>query len=416
MPKSKSRGPKGEVLPEGIFWRADRKRYAVKYREGRGRQRAKLFVRLRQAERFQEDLQELRAEGRDPRRRKDTPTLEAFADKWLRKQKGRVRSKRLREYGYALDREILPHLGHYPLHDLQRVRMLAEWRDTLIDDLKHGKSVVLLAQTVLSMILDEAVEEFEYLTVNPVPQVKKRRLSDEEKRPQVSLTAGGVEALRLWYLDREDPKSATLISVLAYVGVRPQDALAFRWLDLQGSELNVVKKNVNGRIIDGSKTGATKHLRKVTVPEPVLSDLREWRRVSPYAGPNDLIFPRQDGEPWTDVDRDNWSNRPKEARLGGKRCRCFKRAVEECDLPQRASIYSLRHTAASLYAACGWGLIEISHQLGHKPRTNVGYQHLLVTDGSQPRRPIDAYILEARGYAPKPEQNRRGERQEEPKV
>ena len=54
---------------------------------------------------------------------------------------------------------------------------------------------------------------------------------------------------------REDQfGDATLVSLLAYSGLRPQEALAIEWRHIRARTIVVEQKNVNGELIVGQKT------------------------------------------------------------------------------------------------------------------------------------------------------------------
>jgi integrase len=116
---------------------------------------------------------------------------------------------------------------------------------------------------------------YEYLDVNPVLALGRPAYRKREHR---WLRANEVESLRSWFVAREDVGSATLISILGYVGIRPQDALALDWSDV-GDRLRVIRKNSQGTIKPGSKTG-DHYRRTVYLPEPVADDLAEWRALN----------------------------------------------------------------------------------------------------------------------------------------
>lgn len=328
------------------------------------------------------------AGGQPVIRRKDVPTLEDFAAEWMAKRK-KLEDSTKKKYTEWLEVHILPDLGHLSLVDL-RPRRLAEWQADRLDE-GAGPAVLGKAQSLLGRILKKAVLPYEYLDVNPVTALDP---PEYEKREHRWLTAAEVEKLRLWFLEHDDLGSATLISVLGYVGIRPQDALALSWTDV-GERLSVTRKNSQGKIKPGSKTGDS-YKRTVFLPELVADDLEEWRSLSPGSA---LLFSRpSDGQPWTKHDYDNWRSRQGRK---GKRGRGFKAAAVEMGLGASLKPYDLRHTAASLYAACGWGAVEIANQLGHSPaESQRTYQHLIITDDAAPRKTIDDYIREARGLAP----------------
>ena len=353
--------------------------YEFKWRE-RGRQRSRTRKTMAEALALQDEIQRRLAQGKAVLSDKDIPTLEDFGNNWLARREDLEDSTQAK-YAEWLEVHIYPELGHLLLCDLTP-RRLAEWQE---DKLNSGAGAAVLgkAQTLLGQILKKATRH-EYIDINPVLALDRPRYRKREHR---WLTANEVELLRGWFLEAEDLGSATLISVLGYVGIRPQDALALSWPDV-GEKLNVVRKNSQGTIRAGSKTGEN-YKRKVYLPEPVAADLAQWRAESEGA----LIFGRRtDGGPWTKHDWDNWRSRIKP---NGKRGYSFKQAAEDVGLGSTLKPYDLRHTAASLYAAAGWGTVEIAHQLGHSPtESQRTYQHLI--DTSQ-RGSIDDYIREARG-------------------
>jgi integrase len=360
--------------------------YEVKWREN-GRPKSKTKKTRGEAERYRAEVENRLAGGRIVIRSKDAPTLEDFAAPWLASRRNLAPTTRAK-YQEWLEVHVLPTLGHLSVADL-RPRLLQEWQDGRLEE-GAGPAVLGKAQTLLGQILNKAVLPYEYLDANPVLALDK---PEYEKRPHRWLTAAEVESLRGWFLEQEDVGSATLISVLAYVGIRPQDALALQWSDV-GDRLRVVRKNSQGTIVPGSKTGEA-HKRTVFLPNAVTSDLAQWRGL--HEGK--LIFGRKtDGGPWTKNDYDNWRSR---MRKDGSRGYSFKKAAEEVGLGGSLKPYDLRHTGASLYAATGWGAVEIAHQLGHSPaESQRTYQHVLLPDGSAPRKSIDEYIREARGLAP----------------
>jgi integrase len=346
-----------------------------------------------EADALKAEIERRTAEGKPVMRRKDVPTLEDFAAEWMASRK-KLETTTKEKYKEWLEVHILPELGHLPLVDLRPSR-LAEWQARRLEE-NAGPAVLGKAQGLLSQILKKAVAPHEYLDVNPLASLDR---PEYEKREHRWLTAEEVERLRQWFLEIDDPGSATLISILGYVGIRPQDALALEWADV-GEQLRVVRKNSNGAIKPGSKTGEG-YKRKVYLPEPVAADIAEWHELAP---PATLLFPRpSDGQPWKKYDWDNWRSRPiKRGKRGGRwNVRSFKNAAAEVGLGETLKPYDLRHTAASLFAASGWTADEGAHQLGHSVDTfNRTYRHLLDPSWSGERKSVEEYIREARTREP----------------
>lgn len=374
--------------------------FDVRYREGK-KNRSKSFRgkhAKRDAERFKDEVNQRHAAGRDVVRTQDVPFLEDFTAEWLAGRTDLAESTQ-KKYAEFLDTHILPDLGHLRLTDL-RPKRLAEWqRDRLAQG--AGPAVLGKAQTLLGQILRKAVLPFEYLDVNPVLALDKPHYVKREHR---WLTAFEVEQIRMKYLEWEDLGSATLVSVLAYVGIRPQDALALNWEDVRGDRLMVTKKVVDGEIKQGSKTGEG-YRRSVYLPPMVAGDLEEWKETR-----NGLIFPRaQDDQCWTEYDYNNWRSRRqyRKQRNGKKKQykgQCFKLAAEQVGLGWNLNPYSLRHTGATLYVSAGWTHVQVAQQLGHSPETSMRtYQHLYdIASHEKEHRDVNDYIREARGLAPQP--------------
>jgi integrase len=193
------------------------------------------------------------------------------------------------------------------------------------------------------------------------------------KAPVKPLEVDEIERIRRALLADGQLGDATLVSVLAYAGLRPyNEALAIGWEHLTDGRLLVERKLVDGRLKPGTKTDKA---RSVRVLAPLAQDLNEWRigRGRPASG---LVFPRRDGEPWTEHDYSNW------------RRRVFRRLT-----PVRP--YDLRHTFASLLLWEGQPITFVAQQLGHSPQTCLStYAHVM--DGVEANVPAEMTIRAAR--------------------
>lgn len=350
--------------------------YRVQYRQN-GRQRSKNFPTKTEAALFDAEIKRLNTEGRPIIRAKDAPTLEDFSVHWLA-QRDDLSDKTLAGYAHALDKHVFPYLGHLRVHasDL-RPAVLLDWRNDRLSA-GVGRSILKEARMVLKQILDAAVLPAELLELNPLASVKAPRPVRKEHR---YVDAEGIETLRKRFLNEGDLLSATLTSVLGYVGIRPQDALALEWVHLGDGELSVVQKNVDGIIVPGSKTGLG-YRRKVRLPEAVEADLTDWR-PSGEGDKSILVFPRpKDGKPWRGYDYNNWRRK-------------FMRGVKAVGL-DIGRPYDLRHSCASLMASTGSTHVEIAHQQGNRPETSIRFYQHLIKVGNGPRPTMDEQIKRAR--------------------
>lgn len=175
-----------------------------------------------------------------------------------------------------------------------------------------------VVQSVLTMAVTE-----ELIAANPVAKVKKpiRRVTRRvEPWPPLA-----VEQLRA----RLTIGHATLISVLAYAGLRPGEALALGWADVGKRALRVTRSISNGTE-KRTKTGAARSVRLLA---PLAEDLAAWREVTTQRA--NLVFARPSGAPWTNDDWRNWRHRTFQANAdaigwlkarrttcGTRSCRC----------------------------------------------------------------------------------------------
>ena len=97
------------------------------------------------------------------------------------------------------------------------------------------------------------------------------------------LAPASVEAMRA----AANARDATLISVLAYAGLRPQEALALQWGDVRERTL-LIQRAVS---LGEEKDTKTRAHRTVRLLAPLREDLLAWRLRSGRPGETALVFP-----------------------------------------------------------------------------------------------------------------------------
>jgi integrase len=124
-----------------------------------------------------------------------------------------------------LDLRILPRLGDLTLTQLRP--SVVERFAADLERVGTGRATIVSTLSVLQGVMKRAVRDYN-LSGNPVKQVDKP--SQRREREPVLITVEQVEAMRLFCLRRDDLRSATLISLLAYAGPRPEsEALRLTW-------------------------------------------------------------------------------------------------------------------------------------------------------------------------------------------
>ncbi len=347
-------------------------KWVVRYRDDAQRNRSRSFDRKADASHFDREASRRRQLGVVASLDTGHETLDQFVtETWAPTHAVTVSAKTRKHYSSLYDFHIAPYLGDVALQKL-RPELIARWQ---ADRLAAGGGRVSVAQalTLLGNILQRALEA-ERISTNPARLVRKARAPRRtEIRPLAPVT---VEQLRVSSAARD----ATLISVLAYAGLRPSEALALRWEDVRERTILVQRAIVLGGEDD---TKTTQH-RTIRLLAPLKLDLAEWRLASGRPDGDALIFPGHDGGPWTVAAYASW------------RRRAFDRAVAGSDIGH-ATPYALRHSFASLLLHEGRSVIYVARQLGHDARlTLTRYGHVVDELEDAPQLDAEEAIWRAR--------------------
>jgi integrase len=236
-----------------------------------------------------------------------------------------------------------------------------------------GREAVLQALMLLGSILQRAVEG-ERSPRNAARIVRKVKRGPRRKvRPLAPVT---VEKLRTASRERD----AVLISVLAYAGLRPQEALALCWGHVRERTILVERAVSLGELKD-TKTRAHRTVRLLA---PLQEDLRAWRRSQGPLVDDALLFPSSQGRLWTKTDWDNWRRRPFDAA-------CVAIALYD------ARLYDLCHSFASLLLHEGRSVTYVARQLGHAATLTLNtYGHVIEELDDSPQIAAEDAIRAAR--------------------
>jgi integrase len=199
-------------------------------------------------------------------------------------------------------------------------------------------------------------EAWGWASKNPM-RIATRPRRKSQKREPVLLGPAEVEMIR----SAMGPRDAALVSVLAYAGLRPGEALALTWADITQTHIRVDKALSMGQL-RGTKTGKE---RRVPLIAPLRSDLTQWRMRIGGAKDHELVFPNFAGEHWSESDRHSWSGRH------------LKPALKEAGLPREVRMYDLRHSYVSMLIASGLNPVEVSRRAGHSATMTLDvYAHV----------------------------------------
>lgn len=265
-----------------------------------------------------------------------------------------------------------PHLGSYSLRALSP-SLISDWQANLVRA-GVGTEAIRKAHTLLGNILQRACER-ERIATNPSRLV--RRLELAPRRLVRPLAPSTVEQMR----SACGLRDATLLSVLAYAGLRPGEALALTWEHVRARTLLIERAlSPDGQF----KTTKTRAHRSVRLLAPLRADLTRWRTASADSPAEALVFPRRDGQPWTAADWGNWRNR------------VYKPTAEAAGAANSRP-YDLRHSFCSLLIAEGATAVEVAAQLGHSPALTWGtYSHVFEELSGADRQSAEDVIRAAR--------------------
>ncbi len=350
--------------------------WRVRWRDASGTNRSRRVGRKRDAIAFDAEMRRLRRTGDLDLLDAGEQTLSDFAQEWTRLYAiPKLSPKTLKSYASAWDHHVLPRLGAFRLRDVTP-EMIARLRADL-HEAGVGDPTILRAMNVLHGMLERAVE-WRRLPRNPARGVAKP--ANRRSRAVRPLPPSVVEHIRGVMLTKGRPRDATLVGVLAYAGVRPQEALALRWGNIRDRTVLVDEAVALGRVTD------TKNRRNRTVRllAPLAQDLAEWRIAQGRPEDTRLIFPGPDGSPWTQSQWTNWNTR---------RWTPILRAAGVA----HARPYDLRHSFVSLLILEGLSIVEIARQAGHNPTLTLEtYGHVFDELDPGQRVPAEARIRAAR--------------------
>ena len=172
----------------------------------------------------------------------EAETLAEFVEEWRRLHaEPNLAPRTLAVYASLRDVHVLPELGALPLRQVTP-EACQRFAGKLAAD-GVGPAARRKALALLSGVLQRAVE-WRRIPVNPVRSVRKP--SARRVRVVRPIAPVKVEALRGTLLAADRLLDATLVSVLAYAGLRSGEALGLTWGDV-GNRTLVVKAEKTGR-------------------------------------------------------------------------------------------------------------------------------------------------------------------------
>jgi integrase len=288
-------------------------------------------------------------------------TIAEIAESWLKECKTRSRrTSTVLNYSSVLERYILPKFGTWEAGTVRKSDVRAWLRELL----ESGKSVELVNRIVrvFKTLLFHGVVDLEVIERNVLLRFKQYERADASPGRRVNRAAFTEDEVQQ-LLGAARPHERALIGLLCFTGMRPGEAYALRWQDIDltaGAAAITRTWDWRGQTFTPPKTAAG--TRTVALSGWVVVELKAHQeRAGADAG--ELIFSTRTGQPLnpSNVRRDVWTKLVKRA------------GVRSLDM------YSLRHTFASLGRVAGESAFNVARMMGHSRSTLVDqvYAHSL---------------------------------------
>jgi integrase len=235
-------------------------------------------------------------------------------------------------------------------------------------DIRKSPTTTRNLHAALNACFNYAVRK-EYLRTNPCKNVDLPR---KQKKEIVVLNM--VEARRFREICQEMP-NGIIFEFALLTGMRPEEYLALRWRDLSGNNVSVqqvVQYNRSGGGFYFDKPKTARSRRMIDIPEDLRRRLVDHRRTQnehrlAMKGTwfnHDLIFPNEVGNPFA---------------INNLTRRYLQPIIDKCDFGKHFTLYSLRHTCATILLMLGENPKTVADRLGHSSvvMTLDTYSHVL---------------------------------------
>lgn len=354
--------------------------YMVSYRHG-NKQPTESYSRKVDADKRDAEIKLAKERGEPIPRRGRGDAKETFEDFayeswWPAEVVGKKLTPKTQErYATFLDKHLIPRIGDEALTYID-VQKVLEVRTGLVKDnvpdYTAARTLKLLRQVLHFAVLSGK------LPVNPADVFARRGMLPKQTRKHDlrPIWPDETETIRAAILASQSPnalRDATMVSVIAYAGLRPDDEL-FRltWAADQKDKLRVYSyKN--------------KRWRTIPIIKPLQDDIAMWRKASASTAAKALMFPGEDGALSTAA-RGNWRNR-----------------VFHPHAPEGTTPYSLRHGYSLLLAREGVDDRDAAARMDHSTAMHhAHYDGFLESLRGKARKPMATVVKQARAKAAVP--------------
>ena len=381
-----------EALSVHRYATADGTHWRVCWREG-GRFRSRSFAGKKEAGDFDIQVKARKLRG-EPVPSAGRDTLAQTYAQWKELRAPQLAKNTVATYDAVWRAHIRDRHDHHTLAEYVAEPQLIE---EVVADMRErgaGNATQRKVLMVLSAIFTSAVG-WNKVAINPVRATRKPSATLQRiPRPFPPLV---VERVRLQMRGRKSKDvtkarplaDACLVTLMAYAGLRPGEALALTWADV-GTRTLAIDKALSLGEVGPTKTGRA---RSVPLATPLRTDLDELRKTRESPTEDQLVIPNRVGGPWSPSEYNNWRNRvwtPVMQRLASSR---------KYPQPRLATAIprDCRNTFVSLHLRAGTSPLEVARWAGHSPKVMFDhYANVIDELVGKPRVPVDDEIWAAR--------------------
>ena len=348
-------------------------RWEARWREG-GQRRGRTFDRKSDATNFLAYQRRQRQLGRSAV--PDDMPLREFVEVYWRLHAVPNLSDATRQlYGRIWALHILPRLGDHGVRELSPKRV-TRFRAEL-EKAGLGRATIVKAMTIVQSILSFAVAE-ELVEYNAAAAVPKPRYV-RAREPRIFMPID-VERVRAELALRD----ATLVSVLAYSGPRPEEVVKrLRWRD------------VGARAIRYEDT-KRQRVRFTPLLPSLARDLEQWSKASGSPPASHPVFPAHDGDFWNPDDWRNWRRRVWQGDSGLTPEPALAPGPYIGRAPAGTRPRDLRSSFVTLRVYEGIPLTQIGREVGTSVRMIEQHYAGVIANWNGERRSAEEQIAEAR--------------------
>jgi integrase len=273
-----------------------------------------------------------------------TPVLADYGVKAIASGAHSRKTNTNNKYEYIFRTRIVPLLGFLRLDDL-KVAHIRQWQNSLIDEALSA-STIKQYRCVLSLTLKEAIAD-EIIDKHPLAMIKPPKTQNKETKPfsleeicSLLIQSDKLKSDRQWFKE--------FLALSFFSGLRTGEAFALEWRHIDfDNKIIYVRQTISEGILGSPKTkSSVRDVEMLPFVEEALR--RQYERTGRL---NSFVF----------------LNRRKsifKSFLHTEKM-IWKPLIEQCNLEYR-TLYSTRHTFASIMLSQSEEPMWVSAMLGHK--------------------------------------------------